>query len=471
MNNFYLGCDASKGYSDFIILDQLKQVAEYGFQLDDTQAGHQHLLRILSEFAQKHENAVLYAGFESTGGYEGNFLNMLNQQKDKLNINVAMLNPLGVKRGMEADLTRNKTDKISAQAVAEYLIDHSKKIVYNRDANIASLRRGWQFISMLSKQKASLLNQFESALYNTHPDLLIYCKDGVPDWILNLVHKYPCAAKLARASWQEIDAIPYIKPKRAQELVENAKKSVGAYQDEAAQWLIKNLAEHINRLSNIIKDQIKTIKRLYPFKEEVKILTSFKGIAEFSAIGLMLVIEDINRFAGSKKLCSFIGVHPVYKVSGDGVGGIHMSKKGSKQARRILFNVAMSAIVHNDMIKELYQEYVAIKGKPKMSAIGILMHKILRIIYGMLKNKKEYDPKIDEANRKKFAGQSNKTGTEKNRRYQEIDQMAPVSKRQTKKRMEALENRIKNELEEENKYYTSSKAGSRGKLGAGGVSK
>ncbi|MCK4764228.1 MAG: IS110 family transposase [Candidatus Aminicenantes bacterium] len=448
MNNFYLGGDASKGYSDFIILDQLKRTAEKNFQLDDTHTGHQRLRQILSAFATKHENALLYAGFESTGGYEGNFLNMLKQQKDNLNINVALLNPLGVKRGMEADLTRNKTDKISARAVAEYLIDHPKKIVYNRDDNIASLRRGWQFINMLSKQKASLLNQFESALYNTHPDLLIYCKDGVPDWILNLVHKYPCAAKLAGASWQEIDCIPYIKPKRAKELVENSRQSVGAYQDEAAQWLIKNLAEHIFYLSAMIKNQVKTIKRLCSFEEEIKILTSFKGIAEFSAIGLMLVIDDINRFAGSKKLCSFIGVHPVYKTSGDGSGGYHMSKKGSKQARRLLFNVAMSAIAHNDMIKELYQNYLA-RGKPKMSAIGIIMHKILRIIYGMLKNKKEYDPKIDEANRKKFGDKSNKTGTDKNRRYQKIDEMAPISKRQTKKRKDAVESRIKNEKEEE----------------------
>ena len=75
-----------------------------------------------------------------------------------------------------------------------------------------------------------------------------------------------------------------------------------------------------------------------------------------------------------------------------------MSKKGRKEPRWILFNVARSAIGCNDMIRELYNSYVE-KGKSKMSALGIIMHKILRIIYGMLKNNTKYDPQIDMANR------------------------------------------------------------------------
>ena len=72
-----------------------------------------------------------------------------------------------------------------------------------------------------------------------------------------------------------------------------------------------------------------------------------------------------------------------------------MSKTGRKEPRWILFMVAKCAIVHNEMITELYQEYLE-KGKTKMQSIGIIMHKILRIIYGMLKNNTPYDPKIDK---------------------------------------------------------------------------
>jgi hypothetical protein len=75
-----------------------------------------------------------------------------------------------------------------------------------------------------------------------------------------------------------------------------------------------------------------------------------------------------------------------------------------------------------------------------MSAIGIIMHKILRIIYGMLKKNQKYDPQVDQANREKSIkkktenGNGNGTKPDKNRRYQERDQNAPISRRQQKKR-------------------------------------
>ncbi len=43
MSNYYLGIDASKGYADFIILDDSKKPLAPGFQLDDTAEGHHTL--------------------------------------------------------------------------------------------------------------------------------------------------------------------------------------------------------------------------------------------------------------------------------------------------------------------------------------------------------------------------------------------------------------------------------------------
>ena len=35
-NEYFMGCDVSKGYADFIILDKSKRCIEHAFQLDDT---------------------------------------------------------------------------------------------------------------------------------------------------------------------------------------------------------------------------------------------------------------------------------------------------------------------------------------------------------------------------------------------------------------------------------------------------
>ena len=35
MKNLYLGCDASKGYADFVIINENHDIIESNFQLDD----------------------------------------------------------------------------------------------------------------------------------------------------------------------------------------------------------------------------------------------------------------------------------------------------------------------------------------------------------------------------------------------------------------------------------------------------
>ena len=43
MKNYYLGIDVSKGYADFVILNDKKRPIEENFQLDDTSLGHSYL--------------------------------------------------------------------------------------------------------------------------------------------------------------------------------------------------------------------------------------------------------------------------------------------------------------------------------------------------------------------------------------------------------------------------------------------
>jgi transposase len=78
MNKFYLGCDVSKGYADFIIINEDKQTVLDSFQLDDTTLGHQQLCSILDKFSVDHSDSVIYSALESTGGYENNWFNTLS---------------------------------------------------------------------------------------------------------------------------------------------------------------------------------------------------------------------------------------------------------------------------------------------------------------------------------------------------------------------------------------------------------
>jgi len=437
MKSFFLGADVSKGYADFVILDEQKQTVINNFQLDDTHKGHQRLFEIISGFLSKHPDASMCAAVESTGGYENNWYHALKSFQKTLKISVTRLNPLGVMHNSKADLKRNTTDKISAQSIAEYLIAHPEKVDYQQHDQWTGLRKQWGFIKMLTKQRTQLLNQLEALLYVANPDMLKFCKDGVPAWVLKVVAKYPTAAHLARAKASVVAKIPYVSRQRAQELINAAKLSVASATDQITKQLVEDTAKQIMSLNNTIDLQNKRLIANCAIPE-VDLLKTFPGIGDSSAIGIILEIQAIERFSSVKKLVSFFGIHPVIKSSGDGSSGFRMSKQGRKEMRRILYLVVITAIRCNPIIQELYNKHQD-QGKSKMAAIGVCMHKTLRIIYGMLKNQTAFDPPIDIRNRQRTEDKAPKPVVDKNRRFQDFDPQAPVSRRQNKKRLEREE--------------------------------
>ncbi len=341
-------------------------------------------------------------------------------------------------------MNRNTTDKISAKNIAEYLLNHSSKINYNGTDSASSLKRVWSVIQLLTKQKTALLNDLEKLLYVGNTEILKYCSGGMKDWTLKLLTKYPTAERLSNASINGIKNIDYIKDNTAVEIKRAAKNTASSINDKTIEMMIQDLSGKILNLNDSIKQYLKELAGSQEAKD-IEILTSFAGIGEYSAVGLLIEIDGIDRFVGnngSKKLASYFGLHPVYKESGDGVWGMHMSKIGRKAGRSILFMVAMSAIQNNQLIKELYKKNLE-KGMEKMSAIGVCMHKILRIVYGMLKNKKKFDYNIDNENQKKNvvsdkAKVNNKINIKEKRRLQEYSENAPVSRREAKKRKERI---------------------------------
>ncbi len=434
---FFLGGDVSKGYSDFVIIDKQKQLVKDNFQLDDTAEGHGLLYSQLYQFFSDHPGAELNVAVESTGGYENNWYNSLKKFQGSLNIRTARLNPEGVYNNSKASLIRTVTDKVSAKSIAEYLIAHPGKVEYQQQDYWGPLRKQWTFVKLLTKQKSQLLNQLESLLYGANPEILKYCQDGVPQWVLKLIKEYPTAAQLAKCRVKPLKRIPYVTEQRAKELIGNAKKSVASADDPFTGQLITSTVQHILQLAHSIKMQVKIIAENFSLPE-VTLLKSFTGIGDYSAIGLMLEIQTVTRFASVKKLSSFFGLHPVFKASGDGQSVARMSKKGRSEPRRILFMVALSAIKSNPLIAEIYQKHLK-KGMGSMPAIGLCMHKILRIIYGMLKNNTSFDPAIDRKNQQRSVQNVNKSTKDTARRYQGFDSNAPISRRQRQKRKEQEE--------------------------------
>lgn len=438
----YLGGDVSKGYADWVILSGKKQIVLKNFQLDDTYAGHCKLYSVIEACFKKHLGLEMYAAVESTGGYENNWFNTLKGYQKTFNIKVARINPTGVNFNRKAALKRNVTDAISAFSIAEYIINHPENVIYDQDEKWKALCRHWNFVEMQKHQRSQTINQLETILYNANPTLMSYKKDDLPNWLLELIIQCPTSDRLAKSKPEKLAKIPYLSLARARTLVAEATQNIASATDKNAEILVSQIALQIKAFDQNIKSQMQLIEQelICP---EIEILKSFNGIDTTSAIGLLLEIETVERFPRVKGISCYFGLHPKYKKSGDKVIGVKMSKQGSKNMRKILFNIAKGAIRTNPLIRDVYQKKL-FEGMSKMAAIGVCMHKILRIVYGMLKNKQAYNPSVDKQNYERSKSKQQEkiiqenANIEKNRRYQEFDSAAPISRKQNKKRKEHI---------------------------------
>lgn len=456
-NTAYLGIDVAKGSADFLLVDACKQTLEEGFVLDDCPRGRKILTQLIDGWFTG-GITYLYCGVESTGGYENNWFTLLcslsaTYQKKNKTLRIARINPRPVKACGQAGMLRTQTDQTSALAIASYLIGFPEKIRYSphpgqaEDPVWLAARGQAGLIRMLTKQKTQLSSQLEKLLYIRLGEVMIYCRNGIPGWLLRLVSRYPSRGHLRRAGIKKIASIKGITPDKAQSLLGRLDGDQPATPAIACHT-IKATAQQILNLQTQINVQQRYLTSLFEEHPDVKLVESIKGIGLDSAVRLMVEIEDYSRFDSGKALCAYFGVHPTWKESGDGHWKTGMSKQGRAQVRGILYMCSLSAIRWNQDLKKLYHRFRKDKGMNHYQAMGVVMHKLLRIVYGVLTNQTSYNPKIDQQNRrqskeKRHAYQQkiaqNKTVQKTTRQRYMSDQAdstedAPISRRAYKKR-------------------------------------
>ena len=441
----YLGIDVSKGYADFLLLSSESRIMEEGFQLQDNREGRQKLKALIADW-QEQGLEELYCGVESTGGYENNWYGFLKSIPKENGVSVCRINPKGVKAVSDASLKRTITDSVSAENIASYLFKFSEKLDYGNSGIVGNeaFKEGRQhstYIKMLIKQKVQLNNQFEKLLYQHFSEMLVYCRHGVPVWLLTMLTKYPTAKAVQKAGVSRVSAIKNIGEGKAVAIIAKAKESTQQISTHIGHIIVATAKEILHKVV-LIKEEKEYLADLHKNAPEAVLISSIPGVGIDSAVAIALEIENIERFETAKKMSSFFGVHPTYKQSGDGMWGNYMSKKGRSEIRGVLYMAALASIRYNPLLKQVYARFRA-KGMKHYQAMGVVMHKLLRIIYGILKNKKPFSAQTDEKNKEISASkqkqneqklkEDNKLNKQKKHRFQETTTQAPISRRAEQK--------------------------------------
>lgn len=148
-----------------------------------------------------------------------------------------------------------------------------------------------------------------------------------------------------------------------------------------------------------VQDAIQSLeKELTPEQDEeearrtVELIVSIKSVGLKTAKAFVALFGNFQHFKTAKVFAKFIGLSPTEFTSGSSVRGRRsITKNGSSKVRALLFNCARSAIRYNPQCKALF-ERLQEKGKNGKVALTAVMHKLVRLIYGVVRSGRCYDP-------------------------------------------------------------------------------
>lgn len=120
-------------------------------------------------------------------------------------------------------------------------------------------------------------------------------------------------------------------------------------------------------------------------------ILTIPGISYNQAAVIIGCIGNINRFERSCQLLAYAGLDPSVIQSGNfQARATRMSKRGSGMLRYSLVYAAHNVVKNNKTFKEYY-DLKRSQGKSHYCALGHVAHKLVRIIFKLLKENLTFD--------------------------------------------------------------------------------
>lgn len=417
--NLTIGIDVSADFSYAAIIEPNGDIYRKPFKVIHNLKGFKYLVDEIKK-AEKELLSKPAIFMESTGVYHIALFRYLK----KIFNDVFIINPLITNCNKNSSIRKVKNDKKDAISIAH--IGKFQNIKYSTDINLdyyllkSLLREYYKLRDDCSQYKKTL----SADLRVIFPNYNTIFRDTCSKASLGILEKYPSPSLILNTPKNEIIQLLQNKARRSVEWCENIyEKLINVAQEAIAIGvdlnklsikikinisMINAFSEQLNSLMKEIKNLLNSNQLNSDIEHNISLLTSIPGIGELTAITLVAEIGDFNRFKNSKSLVAYLGIDPSINESGNFKGSKNsMSKRGTSIGRRAVYTAALSAIgikrngeANNKIILEYYNNKLKSK-KPKV-ALGAVMHKIVRYIFSVIKNKKPYELREPEIHSKMF---------------------------------------------------------------------
>jgi transposase len=167
---------------------------------------------------------------------------------------------------------------------------------------------------------------------------------------------------------------------------------IGAERQREKRAMSKHLKKSIARLVKALEKELLSVDtdiddavRSSPaWRESENLLASVPGVGPIIARTLMAELPELGRL-NRKQIAALAGLAPYTRQSGQWRGKSFIGG-GRKTVRTVLFMGAMTARLHNPVLRAFFERLVA-AGKPKMVALVAVARKLLTILNAMIRTK------------------------------------------------------------------------------------
>lgn len=398
-NTLFVGVDLGlERHVAVLMTERAAVLSRFGFAND--RAGYDYFYQRIAVEQAKHGQEAVLIGLEPTNFFWQLLAADIEQQHPEYGYR--LVNPYTVKKHREGDqLERSKDDNRDAFTVADLLRTGKfteTRLLHGRYAELRQLVNLYYRLQRDVRRHKNLIWNLSGQLF---PELTQVFAKLTGATALALLQQHAAAAcirQLALADFVAGVRADYagkrLHIKKLRQAHALAQHSVGLREGIAARQLALRIhvfnyqtcCQQLDLATRALTDSFLQLP-------EAVYLLSVNQLGVTSAATILSEIGDPRHYTSSRQLVKLAGTQPVVNTSGQKTRSLsRMSHQGRARLRTTLFFAVMRLVSRDAAFAQLYQQLQTRPTNPltKMQALGVLMNKLLRVLWALMRQRTYY---------------------------------------------------------------------------------
>jgi len=386
-----------------VITERAQRLAKFGFPHD--QDGYAYFRRRLATLQERHQAPAVLVGMEPTNY----FWKLLAANLEQHQIPYRLVNAYTVKKHREGDqLDRSKDDVRDAFTIADLVRTGKYTETRLLHGRYAELRHYSALYERLRGEVVRQKNLLRATVGQLFPELTREFKDLTGMTALAMLRNHAAASAIremskeafmaaVRADW-EGKRLCVSKLRRVHAL---AATSVGLQDGiQSLQLMVQQQIEALAMLERQWEAARTALIDTFLALPESRYFLSVHGLGLVTAAIILAEIGDPKDYHHGRQWIKLAGTQPAPNTSGRKTRSrTPISRKGRPRLRTALFFAVMRLVQVDDAFAREYLHLQQREKNPltKMQALGVLMNKLLRILWALVRHQTFYNPAFEHA--------------------------------------------------------------------------